>query len=346
MWILFSLISAVTDASRMAVNKHLSTGNSASNFTSDSTGDIAKNSTGGSTRNVAKNISEKSSGNHAKNSTSDHSTKSDPYSIFYFMSLYGMPFVAIISYFTFDQLPFDNYYFTIPAIIGALVMAAGSLMLAEANSKCDISIVAPIIGLTPILIVPIEYGLLGTLPNIYGLCGIILVVFGSYILNFSWIKSYGFFGPLKALFKPGGGLLPFIVAVIFSIGATSNKYALQFADPFSYSTWLIMGTFFISTVYLFGIKMRFGKNKFRLDASLIAKPKWSIFQGLLFVAMIYSELYASSLISASYMIAIKRLAALVGVAFGYFIFKEEKIRERAVGALVMVMGVIVLVVFG
>ncbi|HPU94628.1 MAG TPA: hypothetical protein PK398_00450, partial [Candidatus Gracilibacteria bacterium] len=76
------------------------------------------------------------------------------------------------------------------------------------------------------------------------------------------------------------------------------------------------------------------------------KPSWSIFQGLLFSGMIYSELYASSLISASYMIALKRLAALVGVAFGYFVFKEKNIRERAVGASIMVFGVIILVMFG
>jgi len=295
MWILFSLISAVTDASRMAVNKHLS-------------------------------------------------TKSDPYSIFYFMALYSMPFVAVMAYFTFENLPLDNWHFTVPAVIGALIMAAGSLMLAEANSRCDISIVAPIIGLTPILIVPIEYVLLGTLPNSYGLFGIGLVVFGSYILNFSWIKSHGFIGPFKALFKPRGGLLPFIIAVIFSVGATSNKYALQFTDTASYAAWLISGTFFIATLYLFGFKTRF--SKFKLDTKLIARPGWSIFQGLLFASMLYAELYAISLISASYMIALKRLAALVGVAFGYFIFKEENIRERAVGASIMVLGVIILVVFG
>jgi len=295
MWILFSLISAVTDASRMAVNKHLS-------------------------------------------------TKSDPYSIFYFMALYSMPFVAVMAYFTFDKLPLDNWHFTVPAVVGALIMAAGSLMLAEANKRCDISIVAPIIGLTPILIVPIEYFLLGTLPNSYGFLGIGLVVFGSYILNFSWIKSHGFIGPFKALFKPGGGLLPFLIAVIFSVGASANKYALQFADAASYSVWLIAGTFMIATLYLFGFKTNF--TKFKLDSKLIAKPSWSIFQGLLFSGMIYSELYASSLISASYMIALKRLAALVGVAFGYFVFKEKNIRERAVGASIMVFGVIILVMFG
>ena len=274
------------------------------------------------------------------------SAKKDPDSIFYLMLLYGMPFVAIMAYFTFDKLPFDNPYFTVSAITGALVMASGSLLLTKASKRCDISIIAPIIGLTPILIVPIEYALLGTLPNIYGLGGIILVVIGSYVLNFSRIKSHGIFGPFKALFKLNGGLLPLIVAVVFSIGATVNKYALQFTDPFSYATCVLVGTFLVATVYLFGIKSRVGKNKFRLDTSLIAKPSWSIFQGLLFAAMLYSELYASSLMSAAYVIALKRLAALFGVAFGYFIFKEEKIRERAVGALIMVVGVVVLVIFG
>jgi len=39
-------------------------------------------------------------------------------------------------------------------------------------------------------------------------------------------------------------------------------------------------------------------------------------------------------------IAVKRTSAIMGVIFGYSIFKESRIKERLCGVVVMIMGVL------
>ena len=43
------------------------------------------------------------------------------------------------------------------------------------------------------------------------------------------------------------------------------------------------------------------------------------------------------------MISIKRMSILVGVLYGYYFFKEENIRERLFGSLLMVIGFVIIV---
>lgn len=84
----------------------------------------------------------------------------------------------------------------------------------------------------------------------------------------------------------------------------------------------------------------------KIDLGLIKKPFWPMLQGMIFILMLFSENYAFKMISASYVISIKRLSALFGVGTGYLVFKEKNIRERALGAVIMVVGVAVLSIFG
>jgi len=67
--------------------------------------------------------------------------------------------------------------------------------------------------------------------------------------------------------------------------------------------------------------------------------------GLVMAAMVVSHFLAISMVQAVYMISLKRTSILFGVLYGAFLFKEEKIGERLVGALIMIIGVF-LIAFG
>lgn len=47
----------------------------------------------------------------------------------------------------------------------------------------------------------------------------------------------------------------------------------------------------------------------------------------------------------SYVVSVKRFAIIISVAIGYFLFKEKNIKERLIGAIVMVIGVILISLF-
>jgi uncharacterized membrane protein len=46
------------------------------------------------------------------------------------------------------------------------------------------------------------------------------------------------------------------------------------------------------------------------------------------------------------MISIKRLSLLIGVFYGWMFFKEKEIRERLIGAALMLAGFVMIIHFG
>jgi uncharacterized membrane protein len=63
---------------------------------------------------------------------------------------------------------------------------------------------------------------------------------------------------------------------------------------------------------------------------------------MLIAIMIITHLKAISLIEVSYMVSVKRLSILFGVLYGVMFFKETNIKERFLGATVMVSGIILI----
>ena len=55
---------------------------------------------------------------------------------------------------------------------------------------------------------------------------------------------------------------------------------------------------------------------------------------------------AISMTNVAYMISLKRTSLLFGVLYGALWFKEEKIAERLMGAIIMILGVFLIGWFG
>ena len=67
---------------------------------------------------------------------------------------------------------------------------------------------------------------------------------------------------------------------------------------------------------------------------------------MVLATLIFSHTAAISLIQAAYMLSVKRSSLLFGVLFGAVVFKEENIRQRLLGAAIMMCGVLIIGLFG
>ncbi|MDP1759628.1 MAG: hypothetical protein Q8K77_07515 [Thermodesulfovibrionales bacterium] len=52
---------------------------------------------------------------------------------------------------------------------------------------------------------------------------------------------------------------------------------------------------------------------------------------------------AMNLTNVAYMISVKRLSLIIGIIYGYFLFREENIKERFLGAVFMLIGFVLVV---
>jgi len=169
-----------------------------------------------------------------------------------------------------------------------------------------------------------------------GITGIMLIVLGSYVLNLSKATKQEWIAPFRAIFREKGSYLMLLTAFIYSITATLGKLAILHSSPQSFAViyFLILTT----TMTLFFPFMP-GTNA----RNLMEKPLPAIMSGIVLAGMIFCHTKAISLIEAAYMISVKRTSLIFGVIFGALFFKEEKIKERLIGALIMFCGVFLIV---
>ena len=259
----------------------------------------------------------------------------DPYIVAWVRTGYATPFIAVIIPFidipTLDGVFYIAMFLSIPLDIIAL------LLYMKAIKVSPLSLTLPFLSLTPVFLIGTSYVILGEKPDKSGFIGIILVVIGSYLLNVHTI-SRGVFEPFKAIAKEQGSVLMIVVAFVFSIGVCFGKIAVQHSNPAFFSVIYI----FLLSLFLF-IIVSFKSKQF-LSKS-ISRPVPFVFIGMLIAIMIVTHLKAISLIEVSYMISVKRLSILIGVIYGVMFFNETNIKERFLGAAVMVSGIIMISVF-
>ena len=248
---------------------------------------------------------------------------------------YTVPFMAFLIPFLeipeLDSVFYMAMFLAIPLDIVAL------LLYMKAIKVSPLSLTLPFLSLTPVFLIGTSYIILGERPDKSGLIGIVLVVIGAYLLNIHTI-SQGFLEPFKAITKEQGSVLMIIVAFTFSIGACIGKIAVQHSDPIFFSViYSFLLSFFLFMVISFRNKQFFSK--------VVSRPVLFLPIGILITIMIITHVKAINLVEVAYMVSVKRLSILFGVIYGAMFFKETNIKERLLGATVMVSGIIMITVF-
>lgn len=208
------------------------------------------------------------------------------------------------------------------------------LLYIKAISFWKLSLTIPLLSITPLPLFLFSKLFLKDKITHSGIVGVLLIIFGSYILNISQYRE-GIFAPFVALFKEKGSRLMFIVALIFSFDSAIGKKCIEISSVssfiFNYFVLISLGFLIFSTLRKEFFSIKDLKNLLPLGFFTFLL---SIFQ-----------FTAYSLAPVVYVIALKRLSILFSVLSGKFFFKEKKILEKIFGTLIMLLGSIILGLF-
>ena len=168
-----------------------------------------------------------------------------------------------------------------------------------------------------------------------GIFGIMFVVIGVYVMNF---KNYrNLLGPLTNIFTNKYMFYMLCVAFIYSFSASIDKIVLLNSDPFFGS-----GSIFAVAGLTLLIIMKFtGKSA----KCFVSKSHYFILTSFAAVLVAICINYAYTMQMASYVISIKRTSILFSVLFGCLVLREENTFKRLTGAIFMVIGVVLMLVF-
>ncbi len=276
-----------------------------------------------------------------KDATGKQSLKTlDEYSVLFgFMAvgvIFMLPVLAIAG------IPAIQSGFWLALLVGGSLNILAFTLYVRALKLADLSLTVPLVTLTPLFLLVTSPLIVQEWPTGADALGVALLVVGSYVLNLSPHAPSGstvwdlFWAPLVAMARSPGSRLMLCVAFIWSITSNFDKIGVLNSSPL---LWAIA----LFTVIAGGmVPFVFLRRGSRGLKPLVAQWRLLGVTGGFNAIAITFQMLALTLAPVAQVIAVKRMSALLSVLIGHFFFGEKGLRERLLGAAIMVSGVVIM----
>lgn len=231
----------------------------------------------------------------------------------------------------FIEIPELNRPFYLALIVGGSLNALSLILYMRAIRISELSVTIPMITFTPMFLLFTSPVMVGEYPSTTGVFGVLLIVFGSYMLNIKQ-RNEGFLVPFKALLKDPGPRLMLLVAFIWSFTSNIDKIGVQNSSPLF---WSISITSFLVIVLFLPMLMYSNQS----SRQILKQSKYLVPLGLFNALTLVTQMIAINFVFVAYVISIKRGSAILSVVWGYLFFNEKGLKERLIGVIIMVAGV-------
>lgn len=261
----------------------------------------------------------------------------DEYAYLLFTGIVTMPFLlAIILYFY--QIPRVDSTFFLSLAAATAIGVVGAILAYRAIKISEISLVSPISAFNPVFTAIISFFALGEKIGPKGALGILLIVTGAYLLQVSKTKK-GIFAPLVALATHKGVQLSFVAYFIWAVTPTFEKTAIFHTNPQVPPFASLVGMAMSTIIYGF-LALKYSSKPIDLAKKYF---RFFLLVGLLGGIGMAAAFTAFSLANLGFVTAIFKLSIIFTVILGWLFFKEKDIKDRLLGSLVMLAGVVLLV---
>ena len=198
----------------------------------------------------------------------------------------------------------------------------GNYFIIKALSVGELSALAPINSYKPVAAMFIGMIFLKEMPSLIAICGIFLIIAGTYFI----FAPKGSSNKIAILYR--------VLALLFSAAeAVVIKKIIIFAGVNqSFILWAVSGLLFSSIMLIF--------------AKTIPVLKSYKYQMLLILSvgvMQYSTNYVFSKINVAYALALFQLSTILSVFLGANMFHEKNIKRKLAGSAIMVIGAIIII---
>jgi drug/metabolite transporter (DMT)-like permease len=251
--------------------------------------------------------------------------------------------------------------FWLALLISGGINAVTTPLVVVALQRSDLSLVAPLTSLTPLFMLGTGVVVLGELPGPAGMAGVATIVAGAYLLALP-DRSPGPLGPFRALLHDPGARAMLLVAFLYSISATYDKVGARASSPLFWAA-AVHALVAVALAPLAARRLAARRpaarrlTTRRVAADRVAArrvagqpspaperpdpPPWHadiLLAGAFTTMIAAAQMTAILLTLAAHVIAVKRTSTLFGVALGHSFFGEQHVRERMLGAAVMMVG--------
>ena len=244
-----------------------------------------------------------------------------------------LPFAA--GFVLWNGVPVIKPGFWLACACFAVSQTISTLALSKALKLSEISMVTALWKVSLLVLVVLGYLTLGERPTTLGIAGIVISMTGVYLLNVNR-AHIAWSAPLAVLFTDRGMRYTLLAALFFAPSVVTIKWAMQCSDQYLGT----LGGYLASSLLVTPIVLYTSRRRF------VEVPRyWKAFLsfGLFASLTTVSQGTAYLMTLSSYVEAVKQVEILFAMAIGTLMFHEkQRVRDIAPGALVMLVGVVLL----
>lgn len=224
----------------------------------------------------------------------------------------------------------------------AVLAAASNALLVQAMRLADLSVLGPINAFKAVVSLLPGIVLLGEVPTAAALCGIALIVVGSYCLSDPRAEREAALARETHRWGFSPGVRYRVAALVLSATeAVFLKRALVHASPtVAFAWWAVLGLVAAVLIGLLPQVRTAWRDEFRSGART---PRLYLALAATTGLMQYCTLVAFAEVQVAAALALFQTSSIVSVLLGHRIFREPHVVRRLVGSLVMVAGAVVIV---
>ena len=290
MWILFSIISAISDAARNILNKRLS------NCVSPAVLNI---------------------------------------------SIYAFSLPVYVILLPQNKVPRLHLEVALLILIHVALDATSTLCLTNALRVGKLSIVAPLLGCSSLVIIATSPMLVQERVGLLGALGAFVVVVGIFVIHNDTLST-SLWNSVKNVHKAPGSRLGLIVAILWAADGQVLKLAVR---QVNWQFLLAVSSFVIVTVLVLRLAVANGLNQLWYSRKhILTLLGLGISAAGSLVFMMIALGARGGLVA--YVVSLKRTSVLLGVMAGVLLFREELSLNRVVGAVMIFGGIILITAFG
>ena len=216
--------------------------------------------------------------------------------------------------------------------IGAVCYVLYHLLNGRAYRGGDLSVVYPL-SQTSMIYVPI-WGmiLLKEHLSLVGVCGILLVILGTFAVQMQRLSLLELVRPFRNL-RSNSVQSALAAGFIYSIGSIAEKTGVTNYSPLYFTYFLVISMLAMMTLNL-------ARPKYRLHIGQELREHWRLvlWSGPIIMASFLTFRYGLNLSPVSYAVPVRQVSILVGVVIGILFLGESFGRIRLVSALLILAG--------
>jgi uncharacterized membrane protein len=225
--------------------------------------------------------------------------------------------------------------FVLWCVAFGVTQTLSTLALSKALKLSEISLVTALWKVSLLVLLGMAWITVDERPSLLGVAGVVLSAAGVYLLNVTRARL-GPWEPLRVLITDRGQRYTLLAALFYAPSVITIKQAIL-ASSTAVGTF---GAYLAASLIMTPLALRTSARHFG------QVPRyWREFVGLgLFAALTtLSQGKAYTLTLSSYVEAVKQVEILFAMAIGVLVFGEaQRVRESAVGAIVMLLGMVLL----